>query len=139
MHQLNDQYQVNVWGEGGEFETVVLDWPLFVDHKISVDEYKIIDVSDDEYAPVWHVYMNKLSLIEKDPDENAIQIYQQEETKFDLENSLLESENHAIFNLTEEESKYESPMLYKNQYYFSTRLLCLKDFDVSSNNIEISL
>ena len=81
--------------------------------------------------------MNKLSLIEKDPDENAIQIYQQEETKFDLENSLLESENHAIFNLTEEESKYESPMLYKNQYYFSTRLLCLKDFDVSSNNIEI--
>lgn len=42
---------LNVCGEGGEYESLVLDSPLHKS-KIIIDDFDIIDVSKDDYAPV---------------------------------------------------------------------------------------
>lgn len=76
LHRLQEMYQINVCGEGGEYETIVLDCPLFIDHRIKVEEYKVINVNDDDYAPVAHVYIQKFSLEEKEEKGGDIQLYE---------------------------------------------------------------
>ena len=73
-------YQINVCGEGGEYETIVLDCPFFVTHRIRVDEFKIISVSEDDYAPVAHVVIKQFSLEEKKEKGGDIKLYQFEES-----------------------------------------------------------
>ena len=61
---LKAKYGINVCGEGGEFETLTLDCPLF--HKrLHVDEHKTILHSDDAFAPVYYMNPVKVSLFEK--------------------------------------------------------------------------
>ncbi|WCJ43773.1 Diphthine--ammonia ligase [Euphorbia peplus] len=52
LHKLNALYGINVCGEGGEYETLTLDCPLFVNCRIVLDEFKIILHSSDSIAPV---------------------------------------------------------------------------------------
>ena len=46
---------LNVCGEGGEYESLVLDCPLFLNKKICVDWFDIINVNEDDYTPVAYV------------------------------------------------------------------------------------
>ncbi|KAM1052169.1 hypothetical protein ACFX19_034210 [Malus domestica] len=52
LHKLKDLYGINVCGEGGEYETLTLDCPLFVNARIVLDEFQIILHSSDSIAPV---------------------------------------------------------------------------------------
>ena len=52
LHKLREQYGINVCGEGGEYETLTLDCPLFTCGKIVIDEREIVVVSKDSLAPV---------------------------------------------------------------------------------------
>ena len=52
LHRLRRQYGINVCGEGGEYETLTLDCPLFVCGRIVIDEREIVVVSKDSLAPV---------------------------------------------------------------------------------------
>ena len=52
LHKLRDMYGSNVCGEGGEYETLTLDCPLFVHGKIVIDESVVEIVSEDSLAPV---------------------------------------------------------------------------------------
>lgn len=51
FHSLHEKYQFHVCGEGGEYETITLNCPLFK-RRIVVDETKILMHSDDMFAPV---------------------------------------------------------------------------------------
>ncbi|KAF3452359.1 hypothetical protein FNV43_RR02792 [Rhamnella rubrinervis] len=51
LHKLNELYGINVCGEGGEYETLTLDCPLFVNAKIMLDEFQVILHSSDSIAP----------------------------------------------------------------------------------------
>ncbi|CDI86092.1 hypothetical protein, conserved [Eimeria praecox] len=51
--ELNRQYDFHVCGEGGEYETVTLDCPLFTRGSIDVSDWQQICHSDDALAPVW--------------------------------------------------------------------------------------
>lgn len=62
--RLKEEYGINVCGEGGEFETLTLDCPLF--HKrLRIDESQTNLHSDDAFAPVYYMNPVKVSLVEK--------------------------------------------------------------------------
>jgi len=79
LQKLKEMYQINVWGEGGEYETMVLDCPLYINYKIKVEEFKILSVTEDDYAPVAHVIITKCSLEEKEIKGGSIELYPIEE------------------------------------------------------------
>ncbi|XP_012089348.1 diphthine--ammonia ligase isoform X2 [Jatropha curcas] len=56
LHKLKELYGINVCGEGGEYETLTLDCPLFVNARIVLDEFEIVLHSSDSIAPVGVVH-----------------------------------------------------------------------------------
>ncbi|KAL3819364.1 hypothetical protein ACJIZ3_005269 [Penstemon smallii] len=52
LHKLKELYGVNVCGEGGEYETLTLDCPLFKNARIVLDKFQVILHSPDQIAPV---------------------------------------------------------------------------------------
>ncbi|KAJ7973543.1 diphthine--ammonia ligase [Quillaja saponaria] len=52
LHKLKELYGINVCGEGGEYETLTLDCPLFVNARIMLDEYQVVMHSSNSIAPV---------------------------------------------------------------------------------------
>jgi len=61
---LKEKYGINVCGEGGEFETFVLDCPLFK-KQIVIEDSEIVIHSNDAFAPVGYLKLKRLSLQEK--------------------------------------------------------------------------
>ena len=49
-------YQCNVCGEGGEYESLVLDCPLFKHARIVLDSWEAVHQSADAFAPVGHLH-----------------------------------------------------------------------------------
>uniref|UniRef100_A0A8C5QX08 Diphthine--ammonia ligase n=1 Tax=Leptobrachium leishanense TaxID=445787 RepID=A0A8C5QX08_9ANUR len=64
LHKLSSQYGINVCGEGGEYETLTLDCPLFK-KKIIVDSSAVIMHSNDAFAPVAYLKFLNLHLEDK--------------------------------------------------------------------------
>lgn len=52
LHALRRTYGCNVCGEGGEYETLTLDCPLFRHGRIALDSWQAVAVSEDSMAPV---------------------------------------------------------------------------------------
>ncbi|XP_010690466.1 diphthine--ammonia ligase isoform X2 [Beta vulgaris subsp. vulgaris] len=52
LHHLNGLYGINVCGEGGEYETLTLDCPLFKFARIVLDDFQVVLHSPDSIAPV---------------------------------------------------------------------------------------
>ncbi|KAK6461756.1 adenine nucleotide alpha hydrolase [Scheffersomyces coipomensis] len=60
--KLNQLYEVHICGEGGEFETLVFDSPIFKDKKLAVIDKQIINHSNDDVS-----YLKvKVEVIDKD-------------------------------------------------------------------------
>ncbi|CAG2120905.1 unnamed protein product [Medioppia subpectinata] len=64
LEALNQKYGINVCGEGGEYETITLDCPLFK-KKIILDDFEIITHSNDAFAKVSYLRPTKLHLEDK--------------------------------------------------------------------------
>ncbi|KAJ8341156.1 hypothetical protein SKAU_G00334470 [Synaphobranchus kaupii] len=64
LKQLSQKYGVNVCGEGGEYETLTLDCPLFK-KKIVIDSMETVIHSADAFAPVGYLRFSKMHLEEK--------------------------------------------------------------------------
>ncbi|KAL2937244.1 Diphthine--ammonia ligase [Bienertia sinuspersici] len=52
LHHLNGLYGINVCGEGGEYETLTLDCPLFKSAQIVLDDFQVVLHSPDSIASV---------------------------------------------------------------------------------------
>lgn len=65
MLEMEKKYGLNVCGEGGEYETITLDCPLFR-RRIVIDESEIAIHSDDAFAPVGYLKLRKIHLEDKD-------------------------------------------------------------------------
>lgn len=48
--KLNQMYEVHICGEGGEFETIVLDGPFFKHKKLEIIEQEVVDHSNDDVS-----------------------------------------------------------------------------------------
>lgn len=62
--ELKEKYGINVCGEGGEFESLTLDCPLFK-RKLHIEDSKIIVHSNDAFAAVSYMRPLKISLKDK--------------------------------------------------------------------------
>jgi uncharacterized protein (TIGR00290 family) len=51
FHDLHKRFEFHVCGEGGEYETLTLDCPLFK-KRLVIDQSSVYRHSDDDYAPV---------------------------------------------------------------------------------------
>ncbi|RMX68584.1 hypothetical protein DD238_004293 [Peronospora effusa] len=68
LMMLKEKYQMNVCGEGGEYETFTLDCPLFK-KRIVIDESHTVLHSDDYVAPVAFLSIDKCHLEDKEPSD----------------------------------------------------------------------
>ncbi|KAB7493716.1 Diphthine--ammonia ligase, partial [Armadillidium nasatum] len=66
LHNLNKKYDINVCGEGGEYETFTLDCPLFK-KRITIEDSEIIETPGD----VGYLKFKSLKLVEKEKDESG--------------------------------------------------------------------
>ena len=64
LHDVEARYGVNVCGEGGEYESLVLDCPLFARQRIVLDECEVITEHGD-IAPVSLLRVKRWSLHDK--------------------------------------------------------------------------
>ena len=69
FHKLNKEFNFNVCGEGGEYESVVFDCPLFKTHKIVSSNEQVVIHEKNEICPVAYIKFNELSLVEKSDSE----------------------------------------------------------------------
>nr|CAH7744208.1 unnamed protein product [Callosobruchus chinensis] len=63
---MHEKYGLNVCGEGGEYESLTLDCPLFVS-RLVVKDSEVVIHSDDPIAPVGYLIFKKLELETKLP------------------------------------------------------------------------
>jgi len=61
---INKKFGFNVCGEGGEYESLVTDCPLF-GYTIQIDSSEKVCHSHDDMAPVWYEKFENVSLVEK--------------------------------------------------------------------------
>ncbi len=61
---MNEKYGLNICGEGGEFESFVIDCCLFK-KRIVIDDWNTVIHSKDAFAPVGYMKINKLHLEQK--------------------------------------------------------------------------
>ncbi|KAG0325582.1 ATP binding domain 4 [Podila humilis] len=66
--KMNQQFDLHICGEGGEYETITLDCPLFK-KRIVVDESEIVIHSDDAFAQVAYLRFKQLHLEDKSEDD----------------------------------------------------------------------
>ncbi|KAF9316151.1 ATP binding domain 4 [Podila horticola] len=66
--KMNQEFDLHICGEGGEYETITLDCPLFK-KKIVVDESEIVIHSDDAFAQVAYLRFKQLHLEKKSEDD----------------------------------------------------------------------
>ncbi|KAI8597696.1 hypothetical protein EDD21DRAFT_289362, partial [Dissophora ornata] len=66
--QMNQEYDLHICGEGGEYETITLDCPLFK-RRIVIDESETVIHSDDHFAQVAYLRFKKLHLEDKTEDD----------------------------------------------------------------------
>ncbi|GAB6029387.1 hypothetical protein CHUAL_005152 [Chamberlinius hualienensis] len=59
--KLNKKYGNNICGEGGEYETLTLDCPLF-NKRLVIDEQEVVIHSNDAFAQVGYLLLKKLHL-----------------------------------------------------------------------------
>ncbi|XP_010558739.1 PREDICTED: diphthine--ammonia ligase isoform X2 [Tarenaya hassleriana] len=64
--KLKELYGINVCGEGGEYETLTLDCPLFTKARIVLDEFQVVLHSPDSIAPVGVLHPSKFHLEKKE-------------------------------------------------------------------------
>lgn len=65
LFALKEQFQVNVCGEGGEFESLTLDCPLFRKHRLEIEDAEVITHRDDDLSPVVFLKIRRIRLVEK--------------------------------------------------------------------------
>ncbi|ODV97959.1 hypothetical protein PACTADRAFT_53102 [Pachysolen tannophilus NRRL Y-2460] len=64
---LNAKYDVHICGEGGEFETIVLDAPFFLKKKLEIID-SLICKDGDNYDDVYYLKL-KVKVVDKNPTE----------------------------------------------------------------------
>ncbi|GAM28622.1 hypothetical protein SAMD00019534_117980 [Acytostelium subglobosum LB1] len=98
LKKLNQQYGVNICGEGGEYESLVLDCPIFK-KRIQLDETKVKIHSDDAFSQVAFVSIIKSSLVDKSAEELA-ECAKEQLQPYDAWRSLATWSDHFSFDTT---------------------------------------
>lgn len=74
LEKMEKRFGGHMAGEGGEFESFVLDCPLFLKTRLIVESMKVVMVDDNEYSPSGHLRLESVSSQEKTPQEKELAI-----------------------------------------------------------------
>ncbi|XP_062580871.1 uncharacterized protein LOC134242764 [Saccostrea cucullata] len=150
LKKMKEKYQLNVCGEGGEYETFTVDCPLF-EKRIVIDEVETVIHSDDAFAPVAYLNIKRAHLEEKPqvPKEDMADRVKdlpmlrssQLHSSLQLENTTLDppmtcngEESHNTVPLTLSEDKLIS-VVTKHDHIWITRLVGLSTGNASLTEI----
>lgn len=102
LHKLKELYGINVCGEGGEYETLTLDCPLFKNARIVLDEFQIVLHSSDSIAPVgilhplaFHLESKVESISSNGIDERSNVCQSNVDTVFEVQGDAQQQEGEA--------------------------------------------
>lgn len=65
LFKLKGMYEINVCGEGGEFESLTLDCPLFKNNRLEIVEAETIVHRDDMFSPVVFLKIHEIKMVPK--------------------------------------------------------------------------
>ncbi|CCW70855.1 unnamed protein product [Phytomonas sp. Hart1] len=71
LEKVASMYGTHMAGEGGEFETLVLDCPLYKSYYLRLKEQKLVMVDSNEYAPSAHLVL-RVERVEKTEEEKRV-------------------------------------------------------------------
>ncbi|KAG2349032.1 hypothetical protein BDR05DRAFT_873705 [Suillus weaverae] len=100
LTKLNRLYGLHICGEGGEYETLTLDSPLFK-HRIVLDETEVVMHTDNEFAPVAYLRIKRASLHPKESStDGRVEVLPLLEDRFGelknvVENSVLDRHENS--------------------------------------------
>ncbi|KAK6457689.1 adenine nucleotide alpha hydrolase [Scheffersomyces xylosifermentans] len=109
--KLNQMYDVHVCGEGGEFETIVLDSPIFKFKKLQITEHEVINHSSDDVS-----YLKiKVVVVEKEEQSNYVKISPPNllDSKFEEVLESLDSDSLEALTLNEPSESVSSTYEFK--------------------------
>lgn len=72
LEKMEKLFGGHMAGEGGEFESFVLDCPLFLNARLIVKDMKVVMVDDNEYSPSGHLRLENVSSEEKTSQEKEL-------------------------------------------------------------------
>lgn len=72
LEVMEQRYGGHMAGEGGEFETFVLDCPLFLDARLTVGATKLVMVDDNEFSPSGHLRLEAVGFENKTEEEKQL-------------------------------------------------------------------
>lgn len=101
LQKMKDKYQLNVCGEGGEYETFTLDCPLFR-KRIVLDEVESIIHSDDAFAAVAYLNIRRAHLEDKKVDDQNASMLDRIKNLPMLQSSQLHSSLQLEDRITED-------------------------------------
>lgn len=64
LFELEAKYKVNVCGEGGEFESLTVDCPIYK-KRINITGYDVVQHSTDPFCPVFYATIKSFEVVEK--------------------------------------------------------------------------
>ncbi|KAJ8908715.1 hypothetical protein NDN08_005420 [Rhodosorus marinus] len=99
---LEEKYGVSVCGEGGEFETLVLDCPMFK-RRIVIDSSTVVVTNEDKYAPVGYLKVDNFHLVDKEASKVSTPVLQPQRSTEDVEEDS-PSERSSITSLISDTS-----------------------------------
>ena len=91
--QINRQFGVHICGEGGEFETTVLDAPFFKYGRVRIVDQKVIKHTNDD---VWYLKLN---------------------VAFEQKDLSVECEDQVVPQPAEIEERYEETLYKPNEFF----------------------
>ncbi|XP_062221614.1 diphthine--ammonia ligase isoform X2 [Phragmites australis] len=103
--QMNESYGINVCGEGGEYETLTLDCPLFRNARIILDDSEVILHSADSIASVGILHPLAFHLEHKPDSSDRIRVSADSQES----SSLLYEVDEGIAHTDVEEKQTLSP------------------------------
>lgn len=65
LFSLKEKYEINVCGEGGEFESLTLDCPLFKKRRLVIEQADVVMHKFNDISPVVYLKIRKLGFIDK--------------------------------------------------------------------------
>lgn len=64
LFALEEKYKINVCGEGGEFESLTVDCPIYK-KRINIKDYEVVQHTSDPFSPVYYVVIKSFDVVEK--------------------------------------------------------------------------
>ena len=64
--RVEDEYGSHCAGEGGEFETLVVDCPMFARASLAITETRTVKTSEDRFAPSGHLVIDAFDVVLKE-------------------------------------------------------------------------